>query len=163
MTRPELPPLARRRWLVAAAGGAAASLSLPAAAGLADPPSIAVPEWLKFPKDPQKLAPGQESSHTPYVTLERAERASVAYGKTPEGNYYKVTVQARHESIADHYINRISLYVNGTLLAAQDMNQALIEAALPVTQCVLRLQPGDELLAITDCNKHGQWARRVVV
>lgn len=156
-------PTPHRRWLFAAVSGAVASVALPAAAGLAEPPPIGTPEYLKFPKDPERLAPGQETSHTPHVTLEKADRAAVAYGKTPQGDFFKVTVQARHESVADHYINRISLYVNGTLLVSHDINQAMIEAALPLAQCVVRLQPGDELLAITDCNKHGQWARRMTV
>lgn len=163
MRNSDLETILQRRWVLAAAGGAMAGVALPAKAGLAEAPPIGLPEYLKFPKDPEKLAPGQESSHTPYIAIEKTDRTSVAYGKTPEGEYFRVTVQARHESVSDHYINRISLYVNGTLLVAHDMNQALIEAALPVAQCVVRLRSGDEVLAVTDCNKHGQWARRVRV
>lgn len=146
-------PTPRRRLLQAALATAAlGAASAPAQA------SVKPPEYLKYPKDPRNLAPGQETSHTPLFTVEKAERTGVAYGKTPVGDFYRVTVQARHESIADHYINRITLFLNNEQVVVYDMDEKLVETSLPVVTAVLRMKAGDVLLAVTDCNKHGQWA-----
>jgi desulfoferrodoxin (superoxide reductase-like protein) len=118
---------------------------------------------VKFAKDPKNLQPGLEAAHTPALTLEKVDGKSVAYGKTPAGDFYRVTVQARHEATKEHHIFGIALYLNGELAAEHTMNQAQPEASLPVVAFVQRLKAGDELLAVTTCNVHGKWGNRTKV
>ena len=118
---------------------------------------------VKFAKDPKNLQPGQETSHTPSIALEKVDRTAVAYGKTPPGDFYRVTVQARHEAINEHYISGIALYLNGKLVAEHTMNKVPGDPSLPAVTFVQRLAAGDELLAVTDCNIHGKWGNRAMV
>jgi len=120
-------------------------------------------EEVKFAKDPKNLQPGQETSHTPSIVLEKVDRSTVAFGKTPPGEFYRVTVQAKHEAINEHYISGIALYLNGKLVAEHTMNKALADASLPTVTFVQRLKAGDELLAVTDCNIHGKWGNRTTI
>lgn len=116
---------------------------------------------IKFAKDPKSLQPGAEMAHTPVVTLEKTESTSVAYGKTPAGDFYKVTVQAKHEATKDHHMVGIALYINGEQVAEHKMSEAQAEASLPMVVFLQRLKAGDELLAVTDCNKHGKWGSKL--
>lgn len=116
---------------------------------------------VKFAKDPKSLQPGAEMAHTPAIMLEKADSAGVAYGKTPAGDFYKVTVQAKHEATRDHHMVGIALYINGELVAEHKMSEAQAEASLPTVVFVQRLKSGDELLAVTDCNKHGKWGGKL--
>ncbi|WP_292931801.1 desulfoferrodoxin family protein [Noviherbaspirillum sp.] len=118
---------------------------------------------VKFAKDPTKLQAGAEAAHTPLLALEKLESTGVAFGKTPPGEFYKVTVQARHEATRDHQIFGIALYLNGELVAEHTMNQAQAEASLPTVAFVQRLKSGDALLAVTSCNLHGKWGNRLMV
>lgn len=118
---------------------------------------------VKFAKDPKNPQPGLETAHTPSIALDKVDGKSVAYGKTPAGDFYRVSVQARHEATREHHIFGIALYLNGELVAQHSMNQAQAEASLPVVTFVQRLKAGDELLAVTDCNLHGKWGSRAVV
>lgn len=115
---------------------------------------------VKFPQDPANLQPGLESAHTPRISLEKVERASVAYGKTPSGDFHRVTVQARHESTREHHMLEIALFVNGENRAQFALGQA--ESTLPMVVAVLRLQPGDTVMAVTNCNLHGKWGNKLV-
>lgn len=118
---------------------------------------------VKFAKDPNQLQAGPESAHTPSLILEKVDSKSVAYGKTPAGDFYRVSVQARHEATSQHYIFGIALYLNGELVAEHTMNQAQPEASLPAVGFVQRLKTGDQLLAVTSCNVHGKWGNRTTV
>jgi len=118
---------------------------------------------VKFAKDLKNLQAGLETAHTPALTLEKLDGKSVAYGKTPAGDFYRVTVQARHDATKEHHIFGIALYLNGELVAEHAMNQAQPEASLPVVAFVQRLKGGDELLAVTNCNVHGKWGNRASV
>ena len=118
---------------------------------------------VKFARDPAQLQPGLESAHTPSITLEKADRSAVAYGKTPAGDFYRVSVQARHEATKDHSIFGIALYLNGELVAEPTINRSRPEASLPAVTFVQRLLSGDELLAVSDCNLHGKWGSRARV
>lgn len=118
---------------------------------------------VKFAKDPKNLQPGQETSHTPSIAMEKVDSIMVAYGKTPPGDFYRVTVQAKHEATNEHYISGIALYLNGKLVAEHTMNKALADASMPAVTFVQRLKAGDELLAVTDCNVHGKWGNRTMV
>lgn len=118
---------------------------------------------VKFAKDLNNLQPGLEAAHTPSLTLEKVDSKSVAYGKTPAGDFYRVNVQARHEATREHHIFGIALYLNGELVAEHTMNQAQPEASLPTVAFVQRLQGGDQLLAVTSCNVHGKWGNRATV
>jgi desulfoferrodoxin (superoxide reductase-like protein) len=91
------------------------------------------------------------------------DAASVAYGNTPAGVFYKVTVQAMHETIFEHHISAISLFINSMLVGEYNINDEEPEFSLPMISAVLRLNHGDELLAITECNKHGLWGNRIKV
>lgn len=122
-----------------------------------------VPSKTKFPVDPNNLTSIEELGHVPSILLEKMEAASVVYGNTPAGVFYKVTVQARHESIADHHISSISLYINDRQVATYEINEEEPEFALPMMAAVVRLNFGDELLAITECNRHGLWGNKVKV
>lgn len=115
---------------------------------------------VKFAKDPKSLQPGLETAHTPSISLEKMESKAVAYGKTPVGDFYRVTVQAKHEATKEHHIFGIALFLNGELVAEHTMNQAQAEASLPTVSFVQRLKAGDELLAVTNCNQHGKWGSR---
>lgn len=118
---------------------------------------------VKFAEDPNNLKPGQETSHTPSIMLEKTDSKMVAYGKTPPGDFYRVTVQARHEATNEHHIFGIALYLNGKLVAEHTMNKAHADASLPAVTFVQRLKAGDDLLAVTDCNVHGKWGNRSTV
>lgn len=152
----------RRSFLKTTLAGALVAAASLHRAALAAPDSAELKD-VKFPKDPASLLPGLESAHTPALTLEKLDSASVAFGKTPAGEFYRVNVQAKHEATSAHHIFGIALYLNGALLAEHAMSQSLAEAALPVGSFVLRLKAGDELLAVTTCNVHGKWGRRAVV
>lgn len=115
---------------------------------------------VKFARDPNQLQPGLESAHTPSITVEKVERSAVAYGKTPAGDFYRVSVQARHEATREHSIFGLALYLNGELVAEHTMNRDRPEASLPVVTFVQRLGSGDELLAVSNCNQHGKWGSR---
>ena len=118
---------------------------------------------VKFAKDPNNLQPGPETSHTPAIVLEKVDNKAVAFGKTAPGDFYRVTLQAKHESIKEHHIFGIALYLNGKLVAEHTMNETLADASLPAVTFVQRLKAGDDLLAITDCNIHGKWGNRAKV
>lgn len=152
--------LSRRSFCKATIAGAvlAATVSLPTHTLAA-----AAPTDVKFAKDPKNLQPGLESAHTPAIALEKTDSASVAYGKTPAGDFHKVTIQAKHETTKDHHITGVSLYVNGELVAEYKMNPMQAESSLPMIVSVQRLKTGDELLAVTDCNKHGLWGNKITV
>lgn len=118
---------------------------------------------VKFAKDPKSLQAGLETAHTPSIVIEKVDAKSVAYGKTPAGDFYRVTLQARHEATSEHHVFGIALYLNGALLAEHTMNQAVPEASLPAVSFMQRLKSGDELLAVTNCNVHGKWGNRAIV
>jgi|GEM_PF-5332690 len=136
------------------AGGAGASRAALAADDIKD---------VKFAHDPNQLQPGLESAHTPSISVEKVERGAVAFGKTPAGDFYRVRVQARHEATREHAIFGVALYVNGELVAEHTMNRARPEASLPAVTFVQRLDRGDELLAVTNCNLHGKWGSRATL
>lgn len=118
---------------------------------------------VKFAKDLNNLQPGLETAHTPSVTLEKVESKNVAYGKTPVGDFYRVSVQAKHEATKEHHVFAITLYLNGDMVAHHSMSEAQAEASLPSVTFVQRLKNGDELLAVTTCNIHGKWGNRTTV
>lgn len=118
---------------------------------------------VKFAQDPKNLQAGLEAAHTPSISIEKLESKSVAYGKTPAGDFYRVTVQARHEATQEHHMSGIALYVNGQMVADHTMTQAAAAASLPTVSYVQRLKAGDELLAVTNCNLHGKWGNRTAV
>jgi desulfoferrodoxin (superoxide reductase-like protein) len=118
---------------------------------------------IKFAKDLNNLQPGLETAHTPSLILEKLESKSVAYGKTPIGDFYRVNVQAKHEATKEHHVFAITLYLNGDMVAHHAMSEAQAEASLPSVTFVLRLKNGDELLAVTSCNLHGKWGNRATV
>lgn len=122
-----------------------------------------IPKNTKYPVDPNNLTTIDELGHVPSILLARMDAASVAYGNTPAGVFYKVTVQAMHESIYEHHISAISLYVNGKLVGGYNINDEEPEFSLPLMAAVLRLNQGDDLLAITECNRHGLWGNRIKV
>lgn len=122
-----------------------------------------VPKNTKYPANPSNLTTIDELGHVPSILLEKLDAASVAYGNTPAGVFYKVTVQAMHESIYEHHISAISLYVKGVLVGEYNINDEEPEFSLPMISAVLRLNHGDELLAITECNKHGLWGNKIKV
>ena len=151
-----------RRSFVKTAAASAAAITIGAA--LTRPACAAEDvKEAKFAKDPKNLQPGLETAHTPSIALEKLESQGVAYGKTPVGDFYRVTVQARHESTREHHIFGIALYLNGELVAEHTMSQAQAEASLPTVSFVQRLKAGDELLAVTACNQHGKWGNRTTV
>lgn len=156
-----MPRLARRSFFQTAASGAAilafgVAVTRPtqAAEGLAD---------VKFAQDPQHLQAGLEAAHTPRIVIEKVASQSVAYGKTPAGEFYRVTVQARHEATAPHHILGLALYRNGKLVAEHQLNPGEAEASLPTASFTQRLQAGDQLLAVSSCNLHGKWGSRTTV
>lgn len=151
----------RRSFVRSALAGAAFAAVGPSLAR----PALAADDMkeVKFAEDPTNLKPGQETSHTPSIALEKVDSKAVAYGKTPPGEFYRVTVQARHEATNEHYIGAIALYLNGKLVAEHTMNKALADASLPAVTFVQRLKAGDKLLAVTDCNVHGKWGNRTTV
>jgi desulfoferrodoxin (superoxide reductase-like protein) len=118
---------------------------------------------VKFAEDPKNLKPGKETAHTPSIVLEKVDGKEVAFGKTPPGDFYRVTVQAKHEAINEHYISGIALYLNGKLVAEQTMNKGPADPSLPAVTFMQRLKAGDSLLAVTDCNIHGKWGNRTTV
>jgi desulfoferrodoxin (superoxide reductase-like protein) len=151
----------RRSFVKSAlAGAAVAAVGTPLAR-----PALAAEDIkeVKFAKDPNHLQPGPETSHTPSIALEKVDNKMVAYGKTPPGDFYRVTVQAKHEATKEHHIFGIALYLNGKLVAEHMMNKTLVDASLPAVTFVQRLKAGDDLLAITDCNIHGKWGNRTKV
>jgi desulfoferrodoxin (superoxide reductase-like protein) len=151
----------RRSFVKSAlAGVAAAAVGAPLTS-----PALAAEDIkdVKFAKDPKNPQPGPETSHTPSIVLEKVDNKTVAYGKTSPGDFYSVTVQARHEATREHHIFGIALYLNGKLIAEHVMNKALADATLPAVTFMQRLSAGDDLLAITDCNIHGKWGNRTKV
>jgi desulfoferrodoxin (superoxide reductase-like protein) len=136
-----------------------------AATGSLSPQALAtgVPSDVKFPQDPKNLQAGLEAAHVPLIAIEKADAADIVYGKTPVGDFYRVTVQARHEATKEHHILSIFLYLNGAPIAEYMMNQAQAETSLPLIVCVQRLKAGDQLVVVTNCNKHGQWGNKVQV
>jgi desulfoferrodoxin (superoxide reductase-like protein) len=151
-----------RRSFVKTAVASAAFATIGATLGR---PALAAEDLkdVKFAKDPKNLQPGLETAHIPSIALEKVEAKSVAYGKTPAGDFYRVTVQAKHEATKEHHIYGIALYLNGDLVAEHTMNQAQAEASLPTVGFVQRLKTGDELLVITTCNVHGKWGNRTTI
>lgn len=151
----------RRSFIGSAVGGAASvafGTTLHGSAGAAEGG-----KEVKFAKDPANLQPGLETAHTPSLVLEKVESRNVAYGKTPAGDFYQVSVQAKHEATREHHVFAIALYLNGDLVAQHTMNEAQAELSLPSVSFVQRLKKGDELLAVTTCNLHGQWGNRATV
>ena len=152
--------LSRRSFCSAAIAGAALATGN---AFAVEARATEVPKNTKYPVDPKNLTTIDELGHVPAITLARIDAASVAYGNTPAGVFYMVTVQARHESILDHHISAISLYINGKRVAAYEINDEAPEFSMPMMAAVLRLNHGDELLAITECNRHGLWANKIKI
>ncbi len=149
----------RRSFVKSALAGAVAAVGTTLM-----PPALAENlQDVKFAKDLANLQPGAEAAHTPSLALEKVDSAGVAFGKTPPGDFYKVTVHARHEATRDHQIFGIALYLNGELVAEHAMNRSQAEASLPTVTFVQRLKAGDALLAVTSCNLHGKWGNRVTV
>ena len=137
-----------------------------AAAGAAFTPTVLATEDVndvQFAKDPKNPQPGLEAAHTPLILVEKVDSKAVAYGKTPAGDFYRVTVQARHEATREHHIFGVALHVNGVMVAQHSMSQTQAEASLPAVTFVQRLKAGEELLAITTCNVHGKWGSRATV
>lgn len=149
--------LSRRNFIAAtlAAGAGSAALMQVAPAMAADD--------ARFPADPAQLKPGLEAAHTPRIELEKAPAEQVAFGKTRGGDFYRVSVQARHEATPDHHIFDIALFVNGRNVAQYRMDPAQAGASMPLVVAVERLQLGDVVTAITDCNLHGKWGNRLTV
>lgn len=156
-----MPSIARRSFVKTAIAGAAV-LTIGAAL---ERPAFAADEIkdVKFAKDPKNPQPGLETAHAPILALEKLESKGVAYGKTPAGDFYRVSVMARHEATKEHHIFGIALYLNGEMVADHAMNQAQAEVSLPAVSFVQRLKTGDELLAVTTCNVHGKWGNRTTV
>jgi len=150
----------RRSFCSAAIAGAALATGN---AFAAETRATDVPKNTKYPVDPKNLTTIDELGHVPSIALARVDTASVAYGNTPAGAFYMVTVQARHESILDHHISAISLYINGKRVAAYEINDDDPEFSVPMMAAVLRLNYGDELLAITECNRHGLWGNKIKI
>jgi len=151
----------RRSFIKSAfAGAAVAAVGTPLAR-----PAFAADDLkdVKFAQDPSNPKPGPETSHTPSVALEKVDIQTVAFGKTAPGEFYRVTVQAKHEATNEHHIFGIALYLNGKLVAAHTTNKALADASLPAVTFMQRLKAGDKLLAVTDCNIHGKWGMRTTV
>lgn len=155
-----MPSLARRSFFKTAALGATA---VTLGSALNRPVRADDVAGVKFAKDPKSLQPGLEAAHTPAIVVEKLDTKDVAYGKTPAGDFYRVSLQARHEATAAHQVFALALYLNGTLVAEHTMNPAQAEASLPVASFVQRLKAGDELLAVSRCNLHGQWGSRMTV
>lgn len=153
--------IARRSFVKTAVAGAA----IVTIGATVQRPALAAEDVkeVKFAKDPKNPQPGLETAHTPSIAFEKVESKGVAYGKTPAGDFYRVTVQARHEATREHHIFGITLYLNGELLAEHTMSQAQAEASLPTVSFTQRLKTGDELLAVTNCNQHGKWGNRTTV
>lgn len=141
----------------------AAATAVFASAGLTATRAVMAADDVKFPAGPKELQPGLESAHTPRITLEKIESRDVAYGKTPTGEFYKVTVQARHEATSEHYIFEIALFVNGANVVQYQMNKSQGDAAMPMVVAVQRLKAGDEVSAVTNCNIHGKWGNKLTV
>lgn len=145
----------RRQVLKTAfASVAAAALARQAAAAQSD---------IHFAKDPKNLQPGLEAAHTPGIALEKLDAQALLVGKTPAGEFYRVTVQARHEATQPHHIFAIQLWVNGDLVAEHKVPEGQAETSLPAASFFQRLKTGDELLAVTVCNVHGQWGNRISI
>lgn len=148
--------ISRRHFLKGAAAGVVV-----ASAGLtATRPAMAADD-VKFPANPKELQPGLEAAHTPRISLEKTEAKDVAYGKTPAGYFYKVTVQARHEATKEHHIFEIALFVNGKNIAQFQTNKELADATMPMIVATERLKAGDEVMAVTHCNLHGKWGNKL--
>jgi desulfoferrodoxin (superoxide reductase-like protein) len=150
--------ISRRHFLGTVAAGAVI-----ASAGLTATRQAMAADDVKFPANPKELQPGLESAHTPRISVEKTEARDVAYGKTPAGDFYKVTLQARHEATKEHHIFEIALFVNGVNVAQYEMNQGQAEATLPLVVSVQRLKAGDEVMAVTSCNIHGKWGNKQTV
>lgn len=151
-----------RRSFCSAAIAAGAALATGNAVA-AEARATDIPKTTKYPADPKNLTTIDELGHVPSILLAKIDTASVAYGNTPVGVFYMVTVQARHESIYEHHIASISLYINGKRVTTYEINDEDPEFAVPMMAAVLRLNVGDELLAITECNRHGLWGNRIKV
>lgn len=149
--------LSRRNFIAAslAAGAGSAALARVAPAMAADD--------ARFPADPANLKPGLEAAHTPRIELDRTPAEQVAFGKTPDGEFYRVSVQARHEATPDHHIFDIALFVNGRNVAQYRMDPGQAGSSMPVVVAVERLELGDVVSAVTDCNLHGKWGNRLTV
>lgn len=152
--------IARRSFVKTAFAGAAVAALGTSLARSAFAAEIAD---VKFAKDPKNPQPGLETAHTPSIALEKVDSKGVAFGKTPAGDFYKVSVQAKHESTKEHHVFGIALYLNGELIAQHAMTQAQVELSLPAVTSVQRLKIGDELVAVTNCNLHGKWGNRISV
>ncbi|HEX6363703.1 MAG TPA: desulfoferrodoxin family protein [Albitalea sp.] len=156
-----MPQPTRRSMVQTALLGAAvlaASASLPRRALAAD-----ALQDVKFPQDPKNLQPGLEAAHTPSIAIEKVDARTVAYGKTPAGDFYRVTIQARHEATKEHFMDGIALFVNGEPMATHTMSRVDASASLPVAAFVQRLKAGDEVVAVTSCNLHGKWGSKAIV
>lgn len=153
--------IARRSFVKTAVAGAA----IMTIGATAQRPALAADDIkeVKFAKDPMNPQPGLETAHTPSIAFEKMESKAVAYGKTPAGDFYRVTIQARHEATREHHIFGITLYLNGEAVAEHTMNRAQAEASLATVSFMQRLKAGDELLAVTTCNQHGKWGNRATV
>jgi desulfoferrodoxin (superoxide reductase-like protein) len=147
----------RRRFVKTACAGLLAGVALQRAAVAADGAEI------KFAKDPSNPQPGAETAHTPVILIEKIDARDVAFGKTAAGDFYRVTLRARHETTKDHHILGMSLHLNGSMVAQHTMVEAQAETSPPFVAFVARLRAGDELLAVVDCNLHGRWGGRAVV
>lgn len=153
--------IVRRSFVKSAlAGAVVAAVGTPLARSASTSDEI---KGVKFAKDPKNLQPGQETSHTPSIALEKVDATLVAFGKTSPGDFYRVSVQARHEATNEHYVFGIALYLNGKLVAEHTMNEAQADASLPAVTFMQRLKAGDDLLAVTNCNVHGKWGNRTTV
>lgn len=142
---------------------ASAAVAAVAAVASSNRPAQAAQQDVKFANDPSNPQPGLEAAHTPSLTLEKLEQKDVAFGKTAAGDFYRVSVQARHEATKEHQIFAIALYLNGQLVAQHAMSQDQPEASLPSVGFVQRLKTGDALLAVTSCNLHGKWGNRATL
>lgn len=93
-----------------------------------------------------------EKKHTPFVSAERADGAVLV---TVEVGHW-----VAHPNQPDHFIEWIQVYANDLPVARFDLSAVVVA---PRVTCVLDVDAGTKITAVSSCNLHGLWISDAVL
>ncbi len=96
-----------------------------------------------------------EWKHTPDITLGKSEKDGTTAISVKIGSKGIV-----HPSVTEHWIDFITLVVNGTELEKKEFNN---DGAAPEASFTAKLKKGDVVTVNAGCNLHGIWKNSVTV
>jgi len=114
------------------------------------------PDAIKKPADPDNLTDG-DKKHIPQIVVVKE------CGLIPGGSCTDVHVRVgeiEHVMQADHYIRYIDYYVDRSFVARTWLSP---EACHPAAGLHLKVSAGSSIIALENCNVHGNWMSETTV